>query len=82
MERLPGIAPGLPHWRRGILLLNHNREIKRAGPRRFLAVRKDPGPCHFNKEQTPLGDLLSPNPRIHGGSFGVYRHTSSEALKM
>ena len=22
---LPGIAPGLPHWRRGILLLNHNR---------------------------------------------------------
>ena len=28
--RLPGIAPGLPPWRGGILLLNHNREIKRA----------------------------------------------------
>jgi hypothetical protein len=25
LVRLPGIAPGLPHWRRGILLLNHNR---------------------------------------------------------
>jgi hypothetical protein len=22
------------------------------------------------------------NPRFHGGSFGVLRHTSSEALKM
>ena len=31
----------------------------------------DPGPCHFNKEQTPLGDLLDPNPRFHGGCFGV-----------
>lgn len=40
------------------------------------------GPCYFNKEQTPLGDLLGPNPRFHGGSFGVYGHTSSEALKM
>jgi len=30
-----------------------------------------PGPCHFNKEQTPLGDLLDPNPRFHGGCFGV-----------
>jgi len=39
-----------------------------------------PGPCHFNKEQTPLGDLLDPNPRIHGGCFGVYGHTSCEAL--
>ena len=29
--RLPGVAPGLPPWRGGILLLNHNREIKRAG---------------------------------------------------
>ena len=31
MVRLPGIAPGLPAWRADILLLNHNREIKRAG---------------------------------------------------
>ena len=29
--RLPGIAPGLPPWREGILLLNHNRESERAG---------------------------------------------------
>jgi hypothetical protein len=40
-------------------------EIKRAG-----SVRA-PGPCHFNKEQTPPGDLLDPSPRIHGGCFGV-----------
>src|SRR6185503_18872023 len=32
-------------------LLNHNREIKRAG-----SVRAS-GPCHFNKEQTPLASL-------------------------
>jgi hypothetical protein len=25
LVRLPGIAPGLPPWRGGILLLNHNR---------------------------------------------------------
>ena len=29
--RLPGIAPGHPPWQGDILLLNHNREIKRAG---------------------------------------------------
>src|SRR5436309_2677071 len=35
--------------------LNHSREIKKG--------REDshtPGPRHFNKEQTPLGDLLDP----------------------
>ena len=31
MVRLPGVAPGLPPWRGDILLLNHNRESKRAG---------------------------------------------------
>jgi len=41
-----------------------------------------PGPRHFNKEQTPLGDLFDPNPRFHGGSFGVYGHTFCEALGM
>src|SRR5207245_8050452 len=47
-------------------LLNHSRkESKRAGSNHA------PGPCYFNKEQTPLGDLLDPNPRFHGGSFGV-----------
>jgi hypothetical protein len=43
----------------------------------MVAVRKDSPsartsrPCHFNKEQTPPGDLLDPSPRIHGGCFGV-----------
>src|SRR5262245_3802402 len=41
-----------------------------------------PGARGFNKEQTPLGDLYDPNPRFHGGSFGVYGHTSSEALRL
>jgi hypothetical protein len=41
-----------------------------------------PGPCYFNKERTPPGDLLDPSPRIHGGCFGVLGHTSSEALNM
>ena len=76
MVRLPGIAPGRAPWQGAILLLNHNHEIKRAGS------DCAPGPCHFNKEQTPPGDLLDPSPRIHGGCFGVYGHTSSEALKM
>ena len=31
MERLPGIAPGPSPWQEDILLLNHSREIKRAG---------------------------------------------------
>jgi hypothetical protein len=52
------------------------QELKRAGS---IAA---PGPCHFNKEQTPPGDLFDPSPRIHGGCFGVLGHTSSEALKM
>ena len=31
LVRLPGVAPGHAPWRGAILLLNHNREIKRAG---------------------------------------------------
>jgi hypothetical protein len=27
---------------------------------------------YYNKEQTPLGDLFDPNPRFHGGCFGVW----------
>jgi hypothetical protein len=46
--------------------LHHNREIKRAGA--FLRRRPVP---YYNKEQTPLGDLFDPNPRFHGGCFGV-----------
>ena len=76
LVRLPGVAPGRAPWQGAILLLNHNREIKRAG----TSLRS--GPCHFNKEQTPLGGLFDPNPRFHGGCFGVYGHTSCEALNM
>src|SRR6185503_3357097 len=32
----------------------------------------DPKGVADNKEQTPLGDLLDPNPRFHGGCFGVW----------
>jgi hypothetical protein len=44
LVRLPGIAPGLPPWRGDILLLNHNREIKRAGsvialPARAISIK-------------------------------------------
>src|SRR5271157_4404355 len=46
-----GVAPGHPPWRGDILLLNYNREIIRAGSNHA------PGPCHFNKEQTPLAIL-------------------------
>ena len=31
LVRLPGIAPGPSTWKEDILLLNHGREIKRAG---------------------------------------------------
>jgi len=52
MVRLPGVAPGRAPWRGAILLLNHSRkESKRAGSNHA------PGPCHFNKEQTPLAIL-------------------------
>ena len=51
LVRLPGVAPGHSPWRGDILLLNYNREIKRAGSNHA------PGPCHFNKEQTPLAIL-------------------------
>ena len=52
LVRLPGVAPGHSPWRGDILLLNHSRkESKRAGS------CFTPGPCHFNKEQTPLAIL-------------------------
>jgi hypothetical protein len=73
MVRLPGIAPGHIPWRGIILLLNHNRGNQKG--RKPAAAGGRPqgpsGPCHFNKEQTPLGDLFDPNPRFHGGCFGV-----------
>jgi hypothetical protein len=43
MVRLPGIAPGRAPWQEAILLLNHNREIKRAGsfvlPARAISIK-------------------------------------------
>ena len=44
MVRLPGIAPGRAPWQGAILLLNHNREIKRAGsviapPARAISIK-------------------------------------------
>ena len=46
LVRLPGIAPGLPAWRADILLLNHNREIKRAGsfvlPAHAISLKNKP----------------------------------------
>jgi hypothetical protein len=43
LVRLPGIAPGRTPWQEAILLLNHNREIKRAGssvlPARAISIK-------------------------------------------
>jgi hypothetical protein len=58
LVRSPGVAPGQAPWRGAILLLNHNREIKRAG------TCFSPGPCHFNKEQTPLAISLRYQPTV------------------
>jgi hypothetical protein len=65
MVRLPGIAPGHARWQGAILLLNHNREIKRAGsviafPARAISIK--------NKH---LLLACATNPRFHGGCFGV-----------
>src|SRR6266568_885384 len=47
-----GRPPGPPWLGRKFWLLNHSRkESKRAGSNHA------PGPCHFNKEQTPLAIL-------------------------
>jgi hypothetical protein len=62
-------------WRgsRGKIL---TKESKRAG-----SVHA-PGPCYFNKEQTPLAISLDTNPRFHGGSFGVLGTPLIKALKL
>ena len=76
LVRLPGIAPGRAPWQGAILLLNHNREIKRAGslvrPARAISIK--------NKHLLVI--FSDPNPRFHGGCLGVYGHTSCEALKL
>jgi hypothetical protein len=40
-----------------------------------------PGPCGLIENKHPLTSGEA-NPRIHGGCFGVWGHTSSEALKL
>jgi hypothetical protein len=48
-----------------------------------VAVRKDlPARAISIKNKHLLVIFSDPNPRFHGGCFGVYGHTSSEALKM
>jgi hypothetical protein len=42
--RLPGIAPGPSTWQEAILLLNHSREIKRAGSDLALPARASAEP--------------------------------------
>jgi hypothetical protein len=78
MVRLPGVAPGHPPWRGDILLLNHSRrKVKGPGglcftlPARAISTK--------NKHLLLSCDT---NPRFHGGSFGVWGHTSCEALKL
>jgi hypothetical protein len=50
-------------------------EIERAG-----SIRAS-GPCHFNKEQTPLASLRY-QPAVSRRLFRCLGHTSSEALKL
>ncbi len=74
LVRLPGVAPGHSPWRGDILLLNHSRkESKRAGSCvSLLAVRKDfPARAISTKNKHLLVIFSDPNPRFHGGSFGV-----------
>jgi hypothetical protein len=66
LVRPPGVAPGQALWKRAILLLNHNREIK--GPEMSIAP---PARAISTKNKHLLVIFSDPNPRIHGGCFGV-----------
>ena len=68
--RSPGIAPGLPPWREvfGILLLNHNRESKRAGN---ICV---PGPAISTKNKHLLAIYSIPT-RGFTAAVSVFRGT-------
>jgi len=59
----------------GTMMASARTEIKRAGS------DCAPGPCHFNKEQTPLASLRY-QPAVSRRLFRCLGHTSSEALKM
>ena len=84
LVRLPGVAPGHSPWRGDILLLNHSRrESKRAGSCvGLLAVRKDLPARAISTKNKHLLLSCDTNPRFHGGSFGVWGHTSCEALRL
>src|SRR5439155_24153106 len=76
--RLPRIAPGLPLWRRGILLLNHNRENRKGRKRSHT-----PGPSPFQQRTNTSWrsiQTFDPNPRFHGGCFGVWGTTPLKPL--
>ena len=73
MVRLPGIAPG---WRSDTSVAGSHSAVKSQprklkGPGAFVHA---PGPCHFNKEQTPLGDLAIPT-RGFTAVVSVFRGT-------
>src|ERR1039457_4932966 len=77
LVRLPGVAPGHPPWRGDILLFNHSRKgNKKAGG------TPPPPPRAISTKNKHLLLSCDTNPRFHGGSFGVWGHTSCEALKM
>ena len=57
---------------------HHCMNWKLKGPDR---VRR-PGPCHFNKEQTPSQVVIAAATGISRWTFRCLGHTSSEALKM
>jgi hypothetical protein len=82
LVRLPGVAPGHSPWRGDILLLNHSRmESKRAGSCvSLVAVRKDLPAHAISTKNKHLLLSCDTNPRFHGGSFGVWGHTSCKAL--
>ena len=68
LVRLPGIAPGLPPWREGILLLNHNREIERAGS--VLAL-----PAMLFQQRTNTSCYLAIPTRGFTAALSVFRGT-------
>ena len=75
LVRSPGIALGHAPWQGAILLLNHNREIKRAGS--VIAL-----PAHaISTKNKHLLLSCDTNPRFHGGSFGVWGTPPAKPLK-
>ena len=57
---------------------HHCKIRKLKGPDR---VRR-PGPCHFNKEQTPSQVVIAAATGISRWTFRCFGHTSSEALRL